>query len=97
MSDVQGITPVAENASLGFLKDSNGNNSSKRLWGSLSMVLGLAMKVSFAVFALTPWISAADVAIRVPVALGAADGILMAGAALLGFGVLEGFKIGKQA
>ena len=97
MGDITGITPIAENKALGFLKDANGNNSSKRLWGSLSMVLGLTMKVSFAVFALTPWINVADVAVRIPVALGAADGILMAGAALLGFGVLEGFKIGGKA
>ena len=96
MSDT-GIIPVAENKPLGFLQDSNGDKSSKRLWGSLSMILGLTMKVSFAVFALTPWINVADVAVRIPVALGAADGILMAGAALLGFGVLEGLKIGKQA
>jgi hypothetical protein len=97
MSDITGIVPVAIGSPKGFLQDSNGDNSSKRLWGSLSMVLGLAMKVSFAIFALTPWIAIADVAVRIPVALGAADGILMAGAALLGFGVLEGLKIGKQA
>jgi len=96
MSDTS-IVPVVENKTLGFLKDSDGNNSSKRLWGSISMVLGLVMKVSFAVFALTPWINVADVAVRIPVALGAADGILVAGAALLGFGVLEGLKIGKQS
>ena len=96
MSDTN-IVPTAQNGAKGFLQDSNGNNSSKRLWGSLSMVLGLAMKVSFAILALTPWIDVADVAVRVPLALGAADGILMAGAALLGFGVLEGLKIGKQA
>jgi len=96
MSDT-GIVPVAEDKPKGFLKDAHGDNSSKRLWGSLSMVLGLVMKVSFAVFALTPWINVTDVTVRIPVALGAADGILMAGAALLGFGVLEGLKIGKQA
>jgi hypothetical protein len=91
------ITSVEGNRALGFLQDSNGNSSSKRLWGSLSMVLGLVMKVGFAVFAITPWIDIADVSIRIPLALGAADGILIAGSALLGFGVLEGLKIGKQS
>jgi hypothetical protein len=76
----------------GFLKDSKGDNSSKRLWGSISMALGLAMKVSFAIVAITSLIPAVEVATRLPLALGAADGMLMAGAALLGMGVVEGFQ-----
>jgi hypothetical protein len=77
---------------IGFLKDANGDNSSKRLWGSISMVLGLAMKVSISIIALTSLIPVAEVATRLPMALGAADGVLMAGAALLGIGVVEGFQ-----
>jgi hypothetical protein len=77
---------------IGFLKDADGNNSSKRLWGSISMVLGLAMKVSISIIALTSLIPVAEVATRLPMALGAADGILLAGTALLGIGVVEGFQ-----
>jgi hypothetical protein len=78
--------------SQGFLQDASGNNSSKRLWGSISMALGLVMKASFAIIALTSLIPAVEVATRLPLALGAADGMLMAGAALLGMGVVEGFQ-----
>jgi hypothetical protein len=76
----------------GFLKDADGNNSSKRLWGSISMVLGLAMKLCFSILALTSLIPVVEVATRLPLALGAADGVLMAGAALLGLGLVEGFQ-----
>ena len=76
----------------GFLQDANGNNSSKRLWGSISMALGLAMKALFSIIALTSLIPVAEVAVRFSMALGAADGILMAGTALLGMGVVEGFQ-----
>lgn len=82
--------------SLGFLKDADGDNSSKRLWGSISMVLGLAMKLSFSIIALTPLIPVEEIAVRLPMALGAADGVLMAGAALLGLGVVEGFQPKKD-
>lgn len=77
---------------IGFLKDANGDNSSKRLWGSISMALGLAMKVSIAIIALTSLIPVAEVAVRLPIALGAADGVLVAGAGLLGLGLVEGFQ-----
>lgn len=81
---------------IGFLKDADGDNSSKRLWGSISMALGLVMKASFAVVALTSLIPIAEVTTRLPMALGAADGVLMAGAALLGIGVVEGFQPKKE-
>lgn len=81
---------------IGFLKDADGDNSSKRLWGSISMVLGLTMKLSFSIIALTPLIPVSEVAVRLPMALGAADGVLMAGAALLGLGVVEGFQPKKD-
>ena len=84
------------NKPIGFLKDADGDNSSKRLWGSISMVLGLAMKLSFSIIALTPLIPVAEVTTRLPMALGAADGVLMAGAALLGLGVVEGFQPKKD-
>jgi len=77
---------------IGFLKDANGDNSSKRLWGSISMALGLVMKVSISIIALTSWIPVEEVAVRLPMALGAADGVLMAGAGLLGLGLVEGFQ-----
>jgi len=60
------------------------------------MVLGLAMKLSFSIIVLTPLIPVAEVAVRLPMALGAADGVLMAGAALLGLGVVEGFQPKKD-
>jgi len=81
---------------IGFLKDAQGDNSSKRLWGSISMVLGLAMKLSFSIVALTALIPVAEVAVRLSMALGAADGVLMAGATLLGLGVVEGFQPKKD-
>lgn len=84
------------NKPIGFLKDADGDNSSKRLWGSISMVLGLAMKLSFSIIALTPLIPVDEIAIRLPMALGAADGVLMAGAALLGLGIVEGFQPKKD-
>jgi len=91
MSDA--IAPLLlQSKPLGFLKDANGDNSSKRLWGSLSMVLGLLMKVVYSIVAVTPLIKLEEVAIRIPIALGAADGILMAGSVLLGLGLVEGFQ-----
>jgi len=77
---------------IGFFKDANGDNSSKRLWGSISMMLGLAMKLAFALLALTSLIPVAEAATRLSLALGAADGVLTAGAALLGLGLVEGFQ-----
>ena len=84
------------NKPLGFLKDADGDNSSKRLWGSVSMMLGLAMKLSYSIVVLTSLIPVAELTIRLPIALGAADGILMVGAALLGLGVIEGFQLKKD-
>jgi len=77
---------------IGFLQDANGDNSSKRLWGSISMALGLAMKLTLTIIALTALVPINEVTVRLPMALGAADGVLMAGATLLGLGVVEGFQ-----
>jgi hypothetical protein len=56
------------------------------------MIIGSSMKVGFSIIALTPLIPVTELSIRLPLVLGAADGILMAGAALLGIGVVEGFQ-----
>ncbi len=89
MSDV-----VVPKTPLGFLQDANGDKSSKRLWGSIALILGLLMKVVFAIVAVSSLIPIGEVAIRIPIALGAADGILLAGSALLGLGLVEGFQKG---
>jgi len=80
------------NKPLGFLKDADGDNSSKRLWGSISMSMGLLMKLVFSIISITPLIPVEEVFTRIPIALGAADGLLVAGTTLLGLGVVEGFQ-----
>jgi len=66
-----------------FLQDSKGNKSSKRLWGSILLSIGIAFSVILFVYSL--YEGAADAS----TALGIINMFLIAGGSLLGIGVFE--------
>tara|TARA_Y100000389_G_C17293704_1_gene429343 strand:- start:542 stop:781 length:240 start_codon:yes stop_codon:yes gene_type:complete len=66
-----------------FLTDSKGNKSSKRLWGSILLTIGVMFSVIL--FAYSLYEGAADAA----TALGIINMFLIAGGSLLGIGVFE--------
>ena len=66
-----------------FLQDSKGNKSSKRLWGSILLTIGVMF--SIILFAYSLYQGAADAA----TALGIINMFLIAGGSLLGIGVFE--------
>ena len=66
-----------------FLQDSKGNQSSKRLWGSILLTIGIMFSVIL--FAYSLYQGAADAA----TALGIINMFLIAGGSLLGIGVFE--------
>ena len=66
-----------------FLQDSKGNKSSKRLWGSILLTIGVMFSVIL--FAYSLYQGAADAA----TALGIINMFLIAGGSLLGIGVFE--------
>jgi hypothetical protein len=65
------------------LTDSRGNKSSKRLWGSILLTIGVIFSVILFVYSL--YRGAADA----PTALGIINMFLIAGGSLLGVGVFE--------
>lgn len=67
-----------------FLEDSQGNKSSKRLTGIISVSLGAVMGIVLFVLSLNSEIKDSATAISVM------NGFLIAGSSLLGIGVLEG-------
>ena len=66
-----------------FLQDSKGNKSSKRLWGSILLTIGVMFSVILFVYSL--YQGAADAA----TALGIINMILISGGGLLGISVFE--------
>ena len=66
-----------------FLQDSKGNKSSKRLWGSILLTIGVMFSVIL--FAYSLYQGAADAA----TAIGIINMFLIAGGSLLGIGVFE--------
>ncbi len=66
-----------------FLEDSKGNQSSKRLWGSILLGIGIAFSAILFVYSLRT--GAKDA----PTALGIINMFLIAGSGLLGIGVFE--------
>jgi hypothetical protein len=66
-----------------FLEDASGNKSSKRLWGSI--ILGIGILFSAILFFYSLKIGAKDAA----TALGIINMFLIAGSSLLGIGVFE--------
>ncbi len=66
-----------------FLEDANGNKSSKRLWGSIILTVGIVG--SAVLFYYSLHIGAKDAA----TALGIINMFLIAGSSLLGIGVFE--------
>jgi len=66
-----------------FLQDSKGNKSSKRLWGSILLTIGVMFSVILFTYSL--YQGAADA----PTALGIINMFLIAGGSLLGIGVFE--------
>ncbi len=71
-----------------FLEDSNGNQSSKRLWGSILLVTGIVFAATLFVYSLRT--GAKDAA----TALGIINIFLISGSGLLGIGAFE--KVIKQ-
>ena len=71
----------------GFLQDSNGNNSSKRLSGYILILSGLVMK-----FTLFQWGLTNKFANPIYELDGIASGLIYAGVGLLSVGVVEYFK-----
>lgn len=69
-----------------FLEDSQGNKSSKRLWGSILLAIGIIF--SIILFAYSLYRGAADAA----TALGIINMFLISGGGLLGIGVFEKIK-----
>ena len=72
-----------EQKQTGFLQDSRGNSSSKRLWGSIILGLGVFMGVNLFYFAVFGKVNDSHTALIV------VEAFLAAGSALLGFGVFE--------
>lgn len=72
----------------GFLKDSDGDNSSKRLWGSIFLIAGGALLMAIGIVSI--FLKVTDPS----TALSAGNAIIIVGASLLGIGVLEG--VGKN-
>lgn len=69
-----------------YLKDAKGDKSSKRLWGSILLIVGLIF--SSVLFAFSLYKGAADAS----TALGIINMFLIAGGGLLGVGVFEKIK-----
>ena len=69
-----------------MLQDSNGNTSSKRIWGTILLSLGSLMQIVLFIFAIKWGVKDPATASNV------ATGLILTGAGLLGIGVLEGFK-----
>ena len=72
-----------------YLQDSFGNKSSKRLWGSIVLGLGITMGVGLFVHSLF------EVAADPKTAYGIIEAFFWGGCALLGIGVGEKFKFNK--
>lgn len=66
-----------------FLEDANGNKSSKRLWGSIVLGIGILFSVVLFIYSLSK--GAADAS----TALGIINMFLISGGGLLGIGVFE--------
>lgn len=71
-----------------FLEDSNGNKSSKRLWGSILLGMGIIFAATLFIYSLRT--GAKDAA----TALGIINIFLISGSGLLGIGAFE--KVIKQ-
>jgi hypothetical protein len=80
-----------EGKPIGVFRDGDNDVSSKRVFGSIALMTGLAMKVAFSIIALLPWIPVDELSARVSVALSGADGVIWAGSAILGVTVAEMF------
>jgi len=82
----------------GFLDDSNGNKSSKRLVGSILTGFGITLKCILFSWGLhhLSTVPLADFATRLTSLDGIADSLIYAGSAVLGVGVFEFFKKGEN-
>ena len=72
-----------EQKQIGFLQGMNGEKSSKRLWGSIILGLGVFLGVNLFYFAVFGKVNDSHTALIV------VEAFLAAGSALLGFGVFE--------
>jgi hypothetical protein len=66
-----------------FLEDSKGNKSSKRLWGSILLVIGTLFSIILFFYSLKIGAKDADTA------LGIINTFLISGSSLLGIGIFE--------
>lgn len=71
---------------IGFLEDSNGDRSSKRLWGSILLSIGVLF--AMVLFSASLFITIADPLTAIKII----EWLFMCGGGLLGIGVLEGLK-----
>lgn len=75
-----------KNVKLGFLQDSDGNKSAKRLWGAV--LLGVGVLLSLILFYYSTELYASDA----ETAIGIINSLLLSGSGLLGIGVFERIK-----
>ena len=75
-----------KNVKLGFLQDSDGNKSSKRLWGAV--LLGTGVLMALVLFYYSTELQASDA----ETAIGIINSLLLSGSGLLGIGVFERIK-----
>lgn len=75
-----------KNVRLGFLQDSDGNKSSKRLWGAV--LLGTGVLMSLVLFYYSTELQASDA----ETAIGIINSLFLSGSGLLGIGVFERIK-----
>ena len=66
-----------------FLEDAQGNKSSKRLWGSILLVIGVLFAITLFIFSVINAAQDPSTALRI------IDIFLIAGGSLLGVGVFE--------
>jgi len=83
---------LEESKKFGFLDDSDGNHSSKRLWGSILMISGVIM--AFVLFVMSLFYDIQSLTIEHGIKL--IQLFFMTGGSLLGIGVFENFKIGNK-
>lgn len=69
-----------------FLEDQSGNKSSKRLWGSVMLGLGLCFSIVLFFYSLY------QIAADSSTALNIIEALILSGTSLLGIGVIEFFK-----
>jgi hypothetical protein len=79
------VPAIPTNKPFGFLDDDFGNHSSKRLWGSITLGIGLILAITLFIVSIFFHIVDNTTCIKV------LEFLFTSGTALLGIGVIEGF------